>query len=282
MKHFLVGLGALCATVVTADINWSAETNPILGPDVPGDRAETSFATPLLGDAFSAASGYFVQLIYAGPNGVIDPIPASVSPDFGAGTGVQSDDVIKSVRWIGAGRFVFPADPAFTNGKWDSGNPVSDDPNGKYYVRAWAGISPDSTIVQAGGVAARIPAAYTDASGPFWWYGDSGLVDYVDVSGADLVAIDFTQSVGFSADQLVTAQQEKPEILDLLVALPDVTITWVSMPAGSYDIEATSVLTNALSWTALQQDIGATETNTTVTVGNITADDLYFRVIPSP
>ena len=77
-------------------------------------------------------------------------------------------------------------------------------------------------------------------------------------------------------------EQEKPEIVDLELALPDVTITWVSTPASSYDIESTGVLTNGASWAALVQNVVATQTNTSFTANGVSDDALHFRVIPSP
>jgi hypothetical protein len=267
----------LVAVAVVADIEWSAETNPILGPDDPSDRTETGFTTALAGSPFDAAVGFFVQLVFAGPDNVIDSIPATVPSDFPDGTGAQGDDVVKSVRWIGAGRFVD------TDGKFNAGNPMGDDPAGKYYIRAWSGPSQDAAKTQSDDPSARLPLPHEDVSGLFLWVGESSLVDYPeDSSPPSLVGIDFTATSGFLVDQFITVEQEKPEIVDLELALPDVTITWVSTPASSYDIESTGVLTNGASWAPLVQNVVATQTNTSFTANGVSDDALHFRVIPSP
>ena len=115
--------GLLFAVSASADIEWSVKDQAILGPDDEGNESEVSFTTPLQGNAFSSTGGYFVQLIYAGANGVADAIP---SPNSLGDTGVQNDDVVAATRWVGAGRF---ADGA---GKFNSGSPFADDVVGNY------------------------------------------------------------------------------------------------------------------------------------------------------
>ena len=155
--------GLLFAVSASADIEWSVTSLAILGPDDEGNETETSFTTALPGNAFSSASGYFVQLIYAGANGVADAIP---SPNSLGDTAVQNDDVVAATRWVGAGRFVDGA------GKFNAGSPFADDVVGNYFVRAWAGISDDSALVTSADPTARVPSAI---NGTHWWYGDSAV-----------------------------------------------------------------------------------------------------------
>lgn len=187
-----------------ADLEWFGNANAVLGPDNPDNISESSFTTALQGSAFSSAAGYFVQLLRAGSNGVIDAIPGTVNnaAELESNFAAQGDDSVISTRWIGAGRF------ADTNGKWNSGSPWSDANDGateNYFVRTWVGISPDSGTVSTGGATAAIPAARTDGGVDYWWYGTSALVAYTaDAPGAPpaISAADFTTSA-FVANQMV-------------------------------------------------------------------------------
>ena len=146
-----------------ADIEWFVDANPMLGPDDINNQAETSFTTPLASSNFDAAAGYFVQLIYAGLDGVANPItgPGIMDP-----TGVTGDDQVVATRWSGAGLFT-------PNGEFQAGSPFAADVVGNYFVRAWAGFSPDSQdVFDTGSATARIPAAI---NGTHWWYGDSSV-----------------------------------------------------------------------------------------------------------
>jgi hypothetical protein len=194
----------LCTGWAHADLEWFGTANAVLGPDNPDDINESSFTTALQGSAFLSSAGYFVQLLRAGGNGVIDAIPATVSnaAELESNFAAQGDDSVISTRWIGAGRF------ADTNGKWNAGNPWGDANDGateNYFVRTWVGISPDSGTVSTGGATAAIPGARTDGGVDYWWYGNSAIMDYTaDAPGAPpaIGAVDFTTSA-FTANQMV-------------------------------------------------------------------------------
>lgn len=136
MKKLLLStcLASVGLISARADISWLS-TGIITGPD--NNAAPTNFTTPLTGNRFSNTIGFFVQLIYAGANGVAD---AAVN----AGVGVTGDDVVISARWIGAGQTSAP------NGRFTAGSPVANPlppafqyeaAGNKFFVRAWSAPS---------------------------------------------------------------------------------------------------------------------------------------------
>ncbi|MFH0909469.1 MAG: hypothetical protein V1929_11975 [bacterium] len=132
---------ALCLPwTAQATIDWfNTETNLV------GYADQT---TPLKGDTFDSTLGCFVQLIWAGPNDLINPA-------VNQGPGVTGDDQVLAVAFVGQASF-FPIDGLVIGGN------IGNDSNGFYYVRAWSAPSPDF----AGGL---VPTSPTNR------YGDSTL-----------------------------------------------------------------------------------------------------------
>ena len=280
-KRFLLGLLFLLAASARADISWFANANPILGPDDRTDRSESSFSTALLGNRFDAASGYLVQLVYAGADGLRNAIPGVVAAGFedDAAYGAQGDDVVVATHWVGAGR---PFNDL--NGKFNAGDPFAGDVVGKYFIRAWAGVSQEPSMVQNGEASAQLPAAITDGAGDFWWYGDSELFDNPgDGAGAPMVNLrDFTAAGSFLVDQLVTAPAASTDIsiTQLEVSATQVLIEWDSEAARQYDVEVTDVLSGG-SWSTVAPNVnsGGASTFTTFLPGAAVLQ--IYRVVES-
>lgn len=142
---------AICSAVALsaqskADISWSST----------GSITESDGITELIGNAFNSAAGYFVQLIFAGPDGIANPAVSS-------GVGTSGDDLVVSARWIGAGDFVSP-NGSFTAGSpWTGPQEVS---GSKFFVRAWNAPSPSFNNTDL--AASLVPTTATN-------YGNSGL-----------------------------------------------------------------------------------------------------------
>jgi len=197
----------LCTGWAYADLEWFGSANPVLGPDNPDDINESSFTTGVLGSFLVTGGGYFIQLLRAGGNGVIDAIPATVNnaAELESNFAAQGDDTVLATRWMGAGT---PPFPGGTAGTWSAGGTWSDANDGateNYFVRTWVGASADTGKVGTGDADAPIPAARTDGGVDYWWYGNSALVAYTaDAPGAPpgISSVDFTASA-FVANQMV-------------------------------------------------------------------------------
>ena len=278
-RVWFVGVVILFAVSASADINWFVSANPILGPDNEGDVTETSFNTPLTPSTEfrDPDGGYFVQLIYAGANGVPDPIP---SPNnLNDTVAVQSDDVVAETRWIGAG-ILFGA----KDGLFNAGNPYANDiEGGQYFLRAWVGESQDQSLVLNSDPTARVPLAI---NGTHWWYGDSDTwLNPGD--GPDLPiqhSHDFSATSQIVADNLVMAPAAGPDIeivtIDLLPG--SAMIRWSSSPGVNYDLAIATAITNNPTWSVVQSTIPSAGTNTEASVV-LDADIMkFFRVYETP
>jgi len=117
-------LATLAATSSFAAINWQTTTGGVTIKNIDG-------VTPLVAGRDDAV-GYFVQLIFAGANGIIDPVNTTVGSN-----GVSGDDVVIDVSWIGNGLSSTP--PAGVLGQQTEGGtvPVTLAPNNRLFVRAW-------------------------------------------------------------------------------------------------------------------------------------------------
>ena len=275
-RAWFVGVVIFFAVVVSrADISWSVVAQPILGPDNEGDQAETSFNTPLPGNAFDASAGYLIQLIYAGANGVVDAIPGG--PISLSGTAVQGDDTVVATRWVGAGRI------SDTAGKFNSGSPFADDVAGNYFVRAWVGISEDSALVTSADPAARIPVAI---NGTHWWYGDSAVWNNPGDPGGvpQINSHDFSLTSQIVADNLVMAPAAGPDIEIVTINLlpGSAMIRWSSSPGVNYDLAIATAITNNPTWSVVQSMIPSAGTNTEASVVLDTDIMKFFRVYETP
>lgn len=204
MKKYIAAISTtlLLASAASADIAWSVTGTSILGPDDRTDQGETSFTTPLVGNRFNSGSGYFVQLLYAGLDGIANPIPAIVPNGFenDAQFGARGDDVVVATRWVGAG--------SGTAGQFNAGNAFAADiTGGQYFVRAWAGISQDAgnpSANQSGLATARLPAPLVNGNVDFWWYGDSPtILNEGDGDAAPIIRNYNYADAGFVANNLV-------------------------------------------------------------------------------
>jgi len=161
MKKILLStcLASIGLVSARADISWLS-TGSIVGPD--NNAAPTNFTTPLTGNRFSSTTGFFVQLIYAGANGVADSA-------VNAGVGVTGDDVVISARWIGAGQTTSP------NGRFTAGSPVANPlppafqyeaVGNKFFVRAWSAPSSgfNTTVLAASLVPTTSPVYYGNSA----------------------------------------------------------------------------------------------------------------------
>ncbi|MFP6907251.1 MAG: hypothetical protein VCG02_18680, partial [Verrucomicrobiota bacterium] len=130
-----VFIGTWLAAVAVADIEWTGEANAVLGPDNADDINEASFTTPLVGHFNDSTVGYFIQLLRACANGVIDAIPATVSSEaeLQINFAAQGDDEVVSTRWMGAG---FAGHGLWVGAAWADAN---DGATENYFVRTWVG-----------------------------------------------------------------------------------------------------------------------------------------------
>ena len=156
------------------------------------NRISYADGTTYLYGSSSSAAGCFVQLIWAGSDGLIDAAVAS-------GTGVSGDDVVAGYSYFGSGFF------SDRNGRVGGAASVYTN-SGLYYVRAWTAPASD----YASGLVATSTTNF---------YGNSGLFSYTQPEPESQVDFNFggagdVNNVGFSADISLAAIPE-PTIVGL-------------------------------------------------------------------
>ena len=132
---------SLCSQLSMADFTWTVAST---------DRMYDSTGSTLLTGGTSASVGFFVELIYAGSNDVIDFGSQDGSGNYEIDpsntTGVWGDDVRVATTYVGYGTPPFGTDAR--QGFFDVQTPVyltggAADRN--FYIRAWEATSPDLT-----------------------------------------------------------------------------------------------------------------------------------------
>lgn len=106
-----------------AAINWKTGTGVVL--------TGNDGTTPLAANR-DDASGCFIQLLWAGPNGVIDPASGLVGSN-----GAGGDDVVIDVAWLGIGLSSTPPQGALAQQPEIGTSPVDLQPGYVIFARAW-------------------------------------------------------------------------------------------------------------------------------------------------
>lgn len=112
--------------------------------------------TPLFGVKGSNSISALVQLIYAGPDGLID-----VADIVNSTHGVSGDDQVVAWTYIGANLFGASGSTSHY-GRVNGGTFTNEIPNGQYYARVWTAPSPDFVL-------GAVPTSFTN------FYGNSEL-----------------------------------------------------------------------------------------------------------
>ena len=181
---------ALCQADNT--VRWATSgTGPVILYDNTG-------TTPLLGQNAGDGVAYLVQLIYAGANGIADPVHIGYTNQYAIGDAL-SDDVFAAYSWVGAGTPNFQGRfqaPDYTNPRADGS---------RYFIRAWE--SPASSVGTG-----EITASPTD------WYGDSEVFT-INGFGPPPALDNFLISANFNTDMQMVPEPGTLALLGLGVVL---------------------------------------------------------------
>jgi hypothetical protein len=178
-RHALIGT-LLVANSASADFVWgvggTTKTKSHLGVDLTGSKTDPTV-------------GFFVELMYAGADGIIDtptgaftmtPAELAANPRLEFGSG-PNKDIRVSVAFYGEG----VTGLGLPNGNFTASDVITEDgtlefDGGKYYIRAWEAPSP----AYNGGnyLLAQIPVPLLESSR---YYGMSALLTNPGNGGAD-------------------------------------------------------------------------------------------------
>jgi PEP-CTERM motif len=114
---------ALTASTSFGAINWKTGTGVVLTND--------DGTTPLVA-ARDDLTGSFIQLLWAGPNGLIDAASSAVGSN-----GAGGDDVVIDVAWLGIGLSSTPPAGVLAQQPEGGTSPVNLGPNNVIFARAW-------------------------------------------------------------------------------------------------------------------------------------------------